>query len=235
MEEPVMPDKWMSVAEAAATLRVHTRTIERRIAGGKIQSRRADDGLLQVMISLSDEPDNAPDTALETVRELADNQVSLATGSASALVKFARDDANHARQELATVRQDAVRARHSALAAWCVVAALAVGATVAVGWTTQKITRANDDVRHLTDYAEKVRMEAQKLADSAERDKQRLVTERDNARQEAQSSKLAASEAAGRLAAYVEQNAKILELSAKSPTTRPTSFIQRLATAFSHD
>src|SRR3982750_2599859 len=105
MEEPVMPDKWMSVAEAAATLRVHTRTIERRIAGGKIQSRRADDGLLQVMISLSDEPDNAPDTALETVRELADNQVTLATGSASALVKFARDDAGRAREELTIVRQ----------------------------------------------------------------------------------------------------------------------------------
>jgi hypothetical protein len=230
-----MPDKWMSVAEAAATLKVHTRTIERRIAGGKIQSRRADDGLLQVMISLSDAPDNAPDVALETVRELADNQVTLATGSASALVRFAHDDANRARSELAIVRQDAVSARRSALAAWCVVAVLAVGVTIAVGWTTQKITQANDDVRHLTDYAEKVRVEAQKLADKTERDRQQLATERDTARQDADQAKLAAAEASGKLAAYVEQHAKLLQMSAKGPTTRPLNFIQRLATAFSND
>jgi hypothetical protein len=235
MEEPVMPDKWMSVAEAAATLKVHTRTIERRIAGGKIQSRRADDGLLQVLISLPDEPESAPDVALETVRELADNQVTLATGSASALVKFAQDDANRARNELANVRQDAARARHSALAAWCVVAALAVGATIAVGWTTQKITRANDDVRHLTDYAEKVRLESQKLLDNAERDRQRLASERDDARQDAEQAKLAAAEASGKLAAYVEQNQKMLAATGKGPTTRPMNFIQKLATAFSND
>jgi hypothetical protein len=230
-----MPDKWMSVAEAAATLKVHTRTIERRIAGGKIQSRRADDGLLQVLISLPDASDSAPDMALETVRELADNQVTLATGSASALVKFAHDDANRARNELASVRQDAVRARHSALAAWCVVASLAVGVTIAVGWTTQKITQANDDVRHLTDYAEKVRVEAQKLADKAEHDRQQLASERDAARQDANQAKLAAAEASGKLAAYVEQHAKFLQASGRSPTTRPMNFIQRLATAFSNE
>jgi excisionase family DNA binding protein len=38
-----MPDKWMTVAAAAATLNVHPRTIERRIASNKIESRRTDE------------------------------------------------------------------------------------------------------------------------------------------------------------------------------------------------
>lgn len=224
-----MPDKWMSVAQAAATLKVHPRTIERRIAGGKIQSRRADDGLLQVLVALPDTPPDGPDHALETVRELADNQVSLATGSASALVKFAQDDALRAREEVVLIRQDAGRARRSAVAAWCVVAALAVGVTVAVGWTAQRITRANDDVRQMIDYVDKLKIETQKVSDIAEKEKQRLAAERDTARQEAQTARLSAAEATGRLTAYVEQNAKMLQVSGKRPTTRPATWIERVA------
>ena len=41
-----MPDTWMTLAEAAAAIKVHPRTIERRIAAGKIQTRRADDPLV---------------------------------------------------------------------------------------------------------------------------------------------------------------------------------------------
>src|SRR5690349_22257838 len=108
-----MSDKWMSIAEAAASLKVHTRTIERRIAAGRVQTRRTDAGLLQVMIDLPDTSDSAPGTALETVRELAADQVSLATGSASALVKFAQDDAIRAREEITVVRQHARRAQTS--------------------------------------------------------------------------------------------------------------------------
>ena len=51
-----MPDKWMTVAAAAATLNVHPRTIERRIAAGRIESRRTDDGQLQVLINAPDDP-----------------------------------------------------------------------------------------------------------------------------------------------------------------------------------
>src|SRR5215831_736325 len=107
-----MPDKWMTVAAAAATLNVHPRTIERRIASGKIESRRTDDGQLQVLINAPDDPPAATE-AFETVKELAQDQVSLATGSASALVKIAQDDAARARHELDIVRQEAVVARHS--------------------------------------------------------------------------------------------------------------------------
>ncbi|HEY7091466.1 MAG TPA: hypothetical protein VH518_25435 [Tepidisphaeraceae bacterium] len=215
-----MPDHWMSVAEAATLLKVHTRTIERRIASGKLQTRRTDDGLLQVQIDVPDTASAVPDTALETVRELAADQVSLATGSASALVKFARDDAQRSREELVQVRLDAGRARRSALAAWLVVASMAIGVTIAVGWTASKITRANSDVRQLTDYASKMEEASRKL-----------VTERDNARQEARQADLDRAEASGKLAVYVEQ----MNRSTTQPTTRPTSLIGRLAAAFSQD
>src|SRR3954469_19615372 len=108
-----MPDKWMSVAAAEAPLNVHRRTIERRIASTKIESRRADDGQVQVLINAPDEPSSAAGSteAFETVKELAQDQVSLATGSASALVKFAQADADRARGELDIARHDAGRAR----------------------------------------------------------------------------------------------------------------------------
>jgi len=213
-----MPDTWMSIAEAAASMKVHTRTIERRIAAGRVQTRRTDAGLLQVLIDLPDMSDTAPGAALETVRELAADQVSLATGSASALVKFAQDDAGRAREEIIVVRQHARRAQTSALAAWLVVAMLGVGVTIAVGWTASKITRANADVQQLTDYAQKIEAESKKL-----------VAERDAARQEARQAQLTGAEASGKLEAYVEQN-KVL--SGKGPTTRPASLIERLAGAF---
>src|SRR5881628_3275377 len=148
-----MPDKWMTVAAAAATLNVHPRTIERRIASTKIESRRTDDGQLQVLINARDDP-SAGAEALETVKELAQDQVSLATGSASALVKFAQADAERARGELAIVRQDAGRARQSAKLAWFAVGAMAAAVCVAVGWTSYKITRTTDDIRVLTQQAE---------------------------------------------------------------------------------
>src|SRR5215213_9050874 len=108
-----MPDKWMTVAAAAATLNVHPRTIERRIASNKIECRRTDDGQQQVLIDVPDTAEPGPDP-LETVRELAQDQVSLATGSASALVKFAQDDAQRARNELSIARQEADTARRGA-------------------------------------------------------------------------------------------------------------------------
>ena len=36
-----MPDQWMTIAEAAAALRVHPRTVERRISANKIDTHLA--------------------------------------------------------------------------------------------------------------------------------------------------------------------------------------------------
>src|SRR5438046_2838712 len=154
-----MPDKWMTVAAAAATLNVHPRTIERRIASGKIESHRTDDGQLQVLINAPDDPPagGAGAEAFETVKELAQDQVSLATGSASALVKFAQADSERARHELDLVRHDAGRARQSAKLAWLAVSAMTAAVCIAVGWTTHKITRSDDDIRVLTQQAQAIR------------------------------------------------------------------------------
>src|SRR5436189_2915035 len=182
-----MPDKWMTVAAAAATLNVHPRTIERRIASGKIESRRTDDGQLQVLINAPDDPPAGAE-AFETVKELAQDQVSLATGSASALVKFAQADAERARHELDLVRHDAGRARQSAKLAWLAVSAMAAAVCIAVGWTTHRITRSDDDIRVLTQQAQAI-----------QRDADRMRNERDAALTEAEQARIAQAQTAGHL------------------------------------
>lgn len=219
-----MPDAWMTVAEAATNLKCHTRTIERRIAGGKLKARRTEDGTLHVLIDL---PDNAEpavesnDVAFEAVRELAADHVSLATGSASALVKFAQDDASRARDELVLVRQNAQRSHRNAVLAWSIVGVCAVAVTIATGWTASRITKADADVRQMTDYANQMQQASKALE-----------TERDAARMQAAVAERNAAEASGKLSAYVEQNQKMAEIAAKQrPTTGPASFVQRLAEA----
>jgi hypothetical protein len=224
MEEPDMPDTWMTVAEAAAALKCHPRTIERRIAGGKLQARRADDGLLQVLIDLPDAPEPASEAAFETVRELAADQVSLATGSASAIVKIAQSDALHAREELAIARQDVGRARRGALVAWLIVATMGLGACGAVGWTTSKMTRAQMEVETLN-----------KRADAIQRENEKLATQIDSARQEAQVAKVDAAKASGELAAYKQAHEKEVEIAARTrPTTQPT-WLQALLSSAPRD
>jgi hypothetical protein len=216
-----MPDKWMSVAAAAAAMNVHTRTIERRMASNKIESRRTDDGQLQVLVNVPDEVPASPvmsadaqTEAFETVKELAQDQVSLATGSASALVKFAQADAERARTELDLVRRDAGHARRSATFAWAAVAVMAATICVAVGWTSHKITRTDDDIRAMNDHAAAI-----------EADARQMRTERDTALADAENAKLASATAAGHLEA-------IMQLPTTRPTTRPANFVQKLAATF---
>jgi len=219
-----MPDKWLSIAAAAASLNVHTRTIERRIAGAKIESRRADDGQVQVLINVPDEPIAMPDP-LETVKELAQDQVSLATGSASAIVRLAQNDAERARGELALVREEADRVRRGGRLAWGAVAAMAAAVCMAVGWTTHRVTRADGEIAEL-----------HRVAEQTEQASRQLLIERDAARQDAQAARLAGADSTGRLAAYVEQaQIQARRASDKRPTTQPANLIQRLATAIVGD
>lgn len=222
-----MPDKWMTVAAAAASLNVHPRTIERRIASNKIDSRRTDDGQLQVMIDVPDTIEPGPDP-LETVRELAQDQVSLATGSASALVRFAQDDAQRARTDLSIARQQADSARRTTRFAWTVVAMMTIIVCGAVGWVSHRVTKADADIRSLSERAQTMESEAQQLLD-----------ERNQAQRLAVGAEVDRAEAAGRLAAYVEQNemqAKILAAQSDNrPTTQPTTLIQRIAGAIAGD
>jgi outer membrane murein-binding lipoprotein Lpp len=220
----------MSLAAAAAALKVHPRTIERRIASGKIQSRRADDGQLQVLV---DVPDTQPTMcssspeALETVKELAQDQVTLATGSASAIVRLAQTDAQRARHDLALVRHEVEQVRRSAKLAWLTVGSMAAVVCAAVAWATYTITRSTSQIETLNATSHQIESEARQF-----------LSERDAARQEADRARLAGAEASGRLAAYQEQaqqQAQLVATHAKQsdnrPTTRPANIIQRLADA----
>ena len=93
-----MPDKWLTLAQAAATLKVHPRTVERQIKSGKLQSRRTEAGQMEVMIEVPEETLRHPE-ALAVVAGQAENQVQLALGATSALVKSAQEDARLARTE----------------------------------------------------------------------------------------------------------------------------------------
>jgi hypothetical protein len=68
-----------------------------------------------------------------------------------------------------------------------------------------------------------------------ENEAQQLLDERDKAQTLARSADVERAEAAGRLAAYVEQSEKqaeiLAEQSDKRPTTKPTTLIQRIAGA----
>lgn len=205
-----MPEKWMSIVQAAANLNCHTRTIERRIASGKIQSRKGDDGITQVLIDVPDKPEPGP-TAIETVKELAQDQVSIATGSATALVKFAQADAERARMEMELVREEAVRVRKGARFAWSSVAAMAACVIIAVGWTTHKVTRADAEIQNLNNQAAELRGQANQL-----------LAERDRAIKEVSAARFAEGQATGKLVQAADK-------SATGPTTRPTNMISRVA------
>ena len=140
-----MSEQWMSVAQAAASMQVHPRTIERRIVSQKIQSRRSEDGQVQVLVNMPDTVGQAHDTAMETVKELADRQVDIAAGSALALVRIAQDQAMRAESQLGVALADAGRSRREAQLSVGVAAALLILLMVVVGWSAHATTKAQGD------------------------------------------------------------------------------------------
>ena len=245
-----MAEQWMTVAEAAASLKVHPRTIERRIAAGKMQTRREDgEGTVQVLIEA---PDVVPvqSEALETVKELADRQVDIAAGSASALVRISQDLAGRAerdlaiarqeivvaRQETSIVREEVMSVRRGARFAWASVAGLAAVVVVAVGWCSHTITAANATVRQLDERATdaEVTLVEVKKDYSTERtqlvsERQKLTEQRDTFREKSHEEQTARARAEGELAAYKTELAQTAAM--RQPATRPVNVVARIAQA----
>jgi len=215
--------------EAAATMKVHPRTVERRIASGKIQSRRNEDGQVQILIDVP-EPAEAPVSSgtLELVKEVADRQVDIAAGSASALVRIAQDQAQRAENQLTIARQDAGRYRKEAHWALASVAVMLVLVMVAVGWCTHAITSAKADAKIAAAHA----MEAADRAKTA-------VVDRDAERAKYDTAVIARAKAEGELTAYKTELAAVVEQTKQqqkqAPATQPTNIVARLAQAFVGD
>ncbi len=216
-----MTVQWVSIAEAAAAMKIHPRTVERRAAAGKIESRRNDDGQVQVHLELA-EPDPSPAEpiaaeAFETVREMADRQVDIAAGSASALVRAAQEQAMRAEHQLDLARQDAGRYRRETQMAMSLVAVMLLGLIVAVGWCTHTITRDRDSAVIATESARQATGELQQVRDQ-------LV-----------SATAARAEAVGELAAYKQGLATVVEQTRPHPATRPATLIERITQVLAND
>ena len=233
-----MSEQWTSVAEAAAYLKVHPRTIERRINSGKLQSRRADDGQVQVCVEAPDPVEPTGPDALETVKELADRQVDIAAGSASAIVRIAHDAAERANTDLVIARQELTVARRSGRAAWVAVGVLATLLPIAV------MAMLNWGVRSLAEERANVRLLSTQL-DQTRGDLAGAFDDRDAARRQRDDARLAAARLEGEVAAYKdkvedlvrddlarrEEHARQARY-ADRPTTRPASLLDRVAQLF---
>ena len=160
-----MAEQWMTVAEAASVIKVHPRTIERRMVAGKIESRRNDDGQVQVLTPLPDttEPvQQMPAEAFDTMREMADRQVDLAAGTASALVRVAQEQAMRAENQLTMVMKDARRYRRESQWALAFAACILMVVVVAVGWCTTTVTTARDAAARSGDTAARATEDARR-------------------------------------------------------------------------
>ena len=222
-------NNWMTIEQAAVSLGLSVRTVNRHITAGKLPSR-LNEGRREVRIELpeltSDVAGAAAQVAVanpaptdlaapdyETVLALADNAADKAELAVSAYQSLARS----ADERVRTTRR-------LSYAAWSLVGALSVVAIVSVGWTSHKLTRAADDNRHLQAQVEEVTA----LADS-----------RDDECDELRAALIAAKEEAarteGRLAAYREpqpaRQTSAQQTSAAVPTTKPT-LVERIASIF---
>jgi hypothetical protein len=170
-----MADSWQTIEQAAVSLRLSVRTVNRHIAAGKLQSRLTSEGRREVLVSLPDGPAGESDAeviaaafgtsdvasipsaaAVETPAALSSGAtytpmpgVSVDPETVLALADNAAEKAEMAvaaYQALARVAdQQAQQVRRNARFAWAAVAVMAAGITSAVGYTSYKWTRMTDE------------------------------------------------------------------------------------------
>jgi outer membrane murein-binding lipoprotein Lpp len=215
-----MSDKWVTFAEAAAALKVHPRTVERQIKGGKLQSRRTAAGQLEVMIDVVETLD-ANSEALSVVAGQAENQVQFALGATSAIVKSAQEDAQLARMDAERAWDETRIARRGSRLAWSLVGTMAVALVLAVGWTASSMTRAQVELKHASE-------QVKTLSDNVGQ----VASERDHLREQMADSNEKRARAEGELSGRVSadnQAASVMLQERQKPTTRPSLLEPRLA------
>jgi hypothetical protein len=175
-------------------------------------------------VTLPDPVGQAHDTAMETVKELADRQVDIAAGSASALVRIAQDQAMRAENQLGVALADAGRNRREAQLAVGVAAAMLILLMVVVGWSAHATTKAQGDARVAAERA----IQASSAAKSA-------MADRNADRAQLDEAIIARAKAEGELTAYKVELAASIEKPGNRPTTQPATLIARLEQAFVGD
>jgi hypothetical protein len=243
---------WMNIEQAAVTLGLSVRTVNRHINAGKLHSRLAE-GRREVLMdgggafpqpplpqapvgqtpvnvgpagqSFGSDPIDvarwaaitSPSDAIdpETVLALADNAADKAELAVTAYQALARtaDERVHTGRRLLN-------------AAWVLVGIMSLLAFVSLGWTTNKLTRAAVEHEHLQKQVTSVAAQA----DNAEHECDDLRIALAAAREDA-------ARAEGRLAAYSEPRQTAVAAAAAgsdasgkaSPTTRPSTFAERIA------
>ena len=113
-----MANKWLSMAGAAATLNISTKTLSRRLKAGRFESRRSEDGRVEVLV---DVPDTGPHLT-DALAQQGERQLQLAGGAITAWQDLAE-----------TTRRDLRQARRTGAVGWTVAAALVL-ATCGLTW-----------------------------------------------------------------------------------------------------
>lgn len=140
-----MSTRWMSMADAASELQISTRTLQRRIQAGELQTK-TDAGRRLVAVDVADNRDNVADTMADNVADMADTAaitMQTAQGQAAALTVMADRVSSMATARLDELHQDVQAARRSARAGWTLAAAgFAVAALVGL-WSVRAVGDAN--------------------------------------------------------------------------------------------
>lgn len=216
-----MNDNWITIEQAAVSLGLSVRTVNRHITAGKLPSR-LNEGRREVRIEMPDVtsaeagaaaqggiasvgPTDLAAPDYETVLALADNAADKADLAVSAY------------QNLAHSAHERIHAtRRAANVAWCLVGVLTVAAIVSVGWTSHEITRASVEAQHLHQQVSTMGAAASAAGDECNDLRRALAEAREDA-----------ARAGGQLSAYAEQRAA----EPAAPTTGP-SIVDRIASIF---
>lgn len=256
---------WQTVEQAAVTLGISTRTIARRIAKGELESRLNNgrrEVYIQLPQAAKPQPAaaHAPDTIdadfteveaeptpsyeetiRHTVSAAASNFGSADVETSTALI-LAEDRARRAemaitviQQSTALVRDEVHRARFGARWAWGVVALMAVGVMVAVGWTTQNLTRSQAQTESLRDKVTAVNANSDQVERQAQADRERMLAEREKLSAELATARQAAAKAEGQLQEVRGEaesaKAQLAAAKEKPATTRPSNVAAKIANA----
>jgi hypothetical protein len=129
-----LPGPWVPIAEAAAVLRVHPRTVERRVAAGTLPHRRDHRGRVLVLVEVEEPPQRRQDAAQAVVGAERHLQVVEAPDRTTAILAGLAD------RTLAAGRVEIAQARRSARWGWGVAGSTAVAAAVLVGVVAVRAT-----------------------------------------------------------------------------------------------